>query len=233
MPDDMLRHSLTSADVLRPATATADSEFTLTIEDALARYTAAGHPRTPRSVQRYCAKGHLESRRIETSFGEKWLITPASVEKHIAYIEEVSPATGHDRSRRVAPTSLESVGQMPDRHVPTGVDHQRRYGTLAEPLVERHSQAVIRATSADRSRLVGTEAPDMSRLVARLESETEFLRTQIAVKDGQIKDLTERARETNHLIGGLQRMLSPLLGSSRHDDAMPPGRSADEQFPDT
>jgi hypothetical protein len=32
------------------------------------------------------------------------------------------------------------------------------------------------------------------------------------VKDEQIKDLTERARETNHLIAGLQRMLSPLLG---------------------
>ena len=47
----------------------------------------------------------------------------------------------------------------------------------------------------------------------RLESENEFLRGQVAVKDTQIKDLTERARETNHLIAGLQKMLSPLLGS--------------------
>jgi len=30
----------------------------------------------------------------------------------------------------------------------------------------------------------------------------------------QIKDLTERARETNYLIGGLQKMLTPLLGRS-------------------
>ena len=28
-----------------------------------------------------------------------------------------------------------------------------------------------------------------------------------------IKELTERSRETNVLIGGLQRMLAPLLGS--------------------
>jgi hypothetical protein len=41
----------------------------------------------------------------------------------------------------------------------------------------------------------------------------EFLRGQIVTKDGQIKELTERSRETNVLIGGLQRMLSPLLGS--------------------
>ena len=32
------------------------------------------------------------------------------------------------------------------------------------------------------------------------------------MKDVQIKDLTERARETNHLIAGLQKMLTPLLG---------------------
>ena len=34
-------------------------------------------------------------------------------------------------------------------------------------------------------------------------------------QDDQIKDLTERARETNHLIAGLQKMLTPLLGRSR------------------
>ena len=51
-----------------------------------------------------------------------------------------------------------------------------------------------------------------SRYVASLERENEFLRGQVAVKDDQIKDLTERARETNHLIAGLQKMLTPLLG---------------------
>jgi hypothetical protein len=71
-------------------------------------------------------------------------------------------------------------------------------------------------------------SPDASRQVApiyveRLESENDFLRKQIAVKDDQIKDLTERARETNHLIAGLQKMLTPLLGRS----AEPPSDSAE------
>jgi hypothetical protein len=52
----------------------------------------------------------------------------------------------------------------------------------------------------------------MSRYVAHLEGENAYLREQNTTKDGQIKDLTERARETNHLIGGLQKMLTPLLG---------------------
>src|SRR5271154_5518523 len=92
-----------TADLSRPVATSPDSDFTLTIDEALERYARAGLPRTPRSVQRYCAKGHLDCRRIETEFGEKYLISPASVDKHIAYVEEVRPvATGRDLSRQVA-----------------------------------------------------------------------------------------------------------------------------------
>src|SRR5260221_5564719 len=59
------------------------------MEDALARYEQAGLPRTSRSIQRYCAKGDLDCHRVETPFGVKFLITPASVDRHIAYIKEV------------------------------------------------------------------------------------------------------------------------------------------------
>ncbi len=54
----------------------------------------------------------------------------------------------------------------------------------------------------------------VEQLEKRLEEkdrEITFLRNEVAVKNDQIKDLTERARETNHLIAGLQKMLTPLL----------------------
>jgi hypothetical protein len=69
-----------STDQPRLVATSNDSEFALTIDDALSLYAEAGIPRTPRSIQRYCAKEHLSSRRIETEFGEKYLITRASVE---------------------------------------------------------------------------------------------------------------------------------------------------------
>lgn len=51
-------------------------------------------------------------------------------------------------------------------------------------------------------------------MLDQLKGEVEFLRGEIGIKNEQIKDLTERARETNVLIGGLQKMLTPLLGRS-------------------
>jgi hypothetical protein len=183
-----------SADQSRPVATSPDRDFTLTIDDALERYARAGLPRTPRSIQRYCAKGHLDCRRVETAFGEKYLISPASVDKHIAYIEEVRPvATSRDESRHVATTP---VPESPDALEKTRV-----------------------ATSPDPSRRVGAQ------YVSRLENENQFLRGQIGVKDEQIKDLTERARETNHLIAGLQRMLTPVLARG---DEQPNARAKGE-----
>ena len=167
-------------DLSRPVATTPDSEYTLTIDEAAERYEHAGHPRTPRSIQRYCAKGHLDCRRIETQFGEKYLISPASIDKHIAYIEEVRPvATGRDEPRHAATDVTAQDGhEKPRQEAPSAIDMPRQ---------------------------VATE------FFARLEGENDFLRKQITVKDEQIKDLTERARETNHLIAGLQKMLTPLL----------------------
>jgi hypothetical protein len=163
----------------RPVATRPDSDFSLSIDEALERYDHAGHPRTPRSVQRYCAKGHLQCRLVETGFGEKYLIAPDSVDKHIAYIEEVTPATGRATSRPVATSRT--------------IEHNEN-----QPPQEPRQDAT---------------SPNLSRYAARVEGENEFLRQQISVKDEQIKDLTERARETNHLIAGLQKMLTPLLGA--------------------
>src|SRR5579862_9154303 len=70
------------------------------------------------------------------------------------------------------------------------------------------------ATTSDVSRRVAADA----RVVELLERENLFLREQIAVKDKQIAEQLERAHETNSLVHGLQRMLSPLLSASDHGD---------------
>src|SRR5437764_4425015 len=80
--------------------ATSPDNYTLTIDHAAVRYEHAGHPRTTRTIQRYCAKGHLDCLRQETPFGEKYLITATSVARHIAQIEELTSTTSRDPSRQ-------------------------------------------------------------------------------------------------------------------------------------
>src|ERR1700694_2040703 len=118
-------------DLSRPVATSSDSDFTLSIDEALEQYARAGLPRTPRSVQRYCAKGHLDCRRIETQFGEKYLISPSSVDKHIAYIEEVRPvATGRDEPRHVATdVAQKSSHEEPRQEAPTSPDLSRQVAT--------------------------------------------------------------------------------------------------------
>jgi hypothetical protein len=130
MNDDMSRQVATGD----------DSDFTLSIDEALELYARAGLPRTPRSVQRYCAKGHLDCRRMETPFGEKYMISPASVAKHIAYIDEVRPvATGRDEPRHAATTVApqESRDEQPKEPAPTP-DLSRQVATTGDIVIFEH-----------------------------------------------------------------------------------------------
>src|SRR3984957_1505875 len=118
-------------DQSRPVATSPDTDFIFSIDEALERYARAGLPRTPRSIQRYCAKGHLDCRRVETTFGEKYLISPASVDKHIAYIEEVRPvATSPDKPRQVAAgIAEEKHSDGPRQEGPTSTDQSRQVAT--------------------------------------------------------------------------------------------------------
>jgi hypothetical protein len=204
MPDDLPRQDATSN----------DRDYSLSIEEALERYDHAGHPRTTRSVQRYCARGHLDCLRQETPFGEKYMITPASVARHIAQIAELARTTGRDVSRPDATDFHEPSPRDEQQQDATTITDQSRL--VAADIVPDLRQVEPReegATSPDLSRQDATTPGILEKYVAQLEGEVEFLREENATKNAQIKELTERSRETNLLIGGLQRMLAPLLGS--------------------
>jgi hypothetical protein len=183
-----------------------DTDFVLTIEQVADLYAKAGHPRTIRSLQRYCAKGHLDSQKKETMFGgEVYLVSPQSVARHIAQIEELSSGD------MVAPSRDTS------RPVATAVVAQPREADTPPPPT----------TPDDTQRQVAT-ASDTSRYVERLEHEVEqakderdFLREQIDRKDRTIEALIERDRETNFLIRGLQDLI-PRLGMGRRESQEPP-----------
>ncbi len=166
--------------------AAGDDRHTLTIEHVADRYSAAGHPRTIRTLQRYCVTGHLDCLKAPTKLGDMYLVTPESVERHLAQLSELSA------------TTLAATDRGQPRPTAT-IDARKSNNGIAE---------IQRPMNGDTSRPAATSDND-TRYVARLEGEVEFLRGQISTKDAQIKELTERSRETNFLIAGLQKMLAP------------------------
>ena len=191
--------STTSRDTPRPVATSGDNDFTLSLDEVSQRYASSGHPRTLRTLQRYCASGHLEAQKVATTLGDKYLVTPLSVARHIAQIEELAAldmvAAGRDASRQVA----------------TDVVHQHS----APPPTPDH------ATGGDAARQTATEESNVSRYVGQLEKRIEekddvigLLKGQLVAKDEQIGELSTRYRETHSLLGAMQRMFAPLLGQA-------------------
>jgi len=194
--DDILRDQPGQAATSR------DNDFTLSLEEVSQRYFDAGHARTIRTLQRYCASGHLDAQKVATITGDKYLVTQQSVERHIAQIEELK--------------ALDTVAT--DRVQP------RQVATSGAAQLSTPEQDASQAMGSDSLRPAATAQTDVSRDIARLEREVEqakderdFLREQIDRKDKTIDSLIERDRETNILVRGLQEMLTPLLGPSRRE----------------
>ena len=139
-----------------------------------------------------------------------------------------SPVSSHrDRVRRKISYRTDISGQAyrVHRRGATGSDKPRPVATCRDqsrPVATCRASATKRpqndqrqgarqpTTSRDPSR--HTTSSKLEKRLSEKDGEIVFLRGELAVKNEQIKDLTERARETNHLIAGLQKMLTHLLG---------------------
>lgn len=188
MPHDIA----TGHDAPRPGATDRDKDFILSIEEVSERYARAGHARTIRTLQRYSASGHPDAQKVATTLGDKYLVTPQSVARHIAQIEELH--------------SLDTVA--------TNRDEPRPVATSVAAQESAATAQTDRTTHSDNSRQVATVEGEVSRYVALLERDNEFLRDQVTKKDGQITDLSKRFGETQTLLGAMQRMLAPLLGQA-------------------
>lgn len=82
----------------RPGAPT-DAPPSLSVDEAAQRYENAGVPRTIRRIQKYCARGDLECKKVETEFGERYVISSESIDRHISQIREALVAAGHAPAR--------------------------------------------------------------------------------------------------------------------------------------
>jgi hypothetical protein len=115
-------------------------------------------------LQRYCANGHLDAQKIATTLGDKYLITPQSVARHIAQIEELraldSVATDRDLPRQVATSVVREVAVL---------NAEKSAPTVDDTTMTRH----------DTSRLAATTTSDMSRYVEHLKEKSNKRKTNV------------------------------------------------------
>lgn len=214
-----------------PAATTDDTDFTLSIEEVAGRYSAAGHPRTLRTLQRYCVSGHLDCRKAATALGDKYFITPQSVARHISQVAELA-VLGVGAIRRDQPRHDAHTHPIP---FPNGNERPAAANRdMTEAQTERSDQFLrsggdgVGISALDQSRQTATRETASSAMAVRLEGEVDrlreditFLRQQITTKDEQIASLLERDKETNFLVRGLQQMLTPLLGNAQSRPSEP------------
>jgi hypothetical protein len=183
----------------RPDANADERAYTLTVEEAAALYEAAGHARTMRAIQKYCFRGDLTAIREQTTYGERYRITPESIARHIEQIEQLSQARGREQPRPDASVRApEIVGESDKSDGPTVREQPR------------------------------PDATD-DRFVAQLESENAFLRAQndkkdqqLERRDRQIEAMIQRDQETNFLIKRLSDGI-PMLAQpdQRGEEARP------------
>ena len=192
-PHSLACYTATMTDQPRQV-ATSPDEYTLTIEEAAQRYEHAGHPRTLRSIQRYCAKGHLDCLRQETTFGDKYRITPASVARHIAQIAELASPTGRDEPRHDATNVAHlaeplPIGDPPRQPAPTDPDEPRLVATRrGDNPNDPHTLSEPSSRRNDRDELGIYEHPYVKKLEERNERLMDLYLDQVRrTEDIQIK----------------------------------------------
>lgn len=154
----------------RPTAPTDEHGYLLSVEEAADRYAAAGHPRTIRAIQKYCYRGDIESQKVETTYGERYLITPASIDRHIAMIIERSQASGREQPRPDVVVRSRGIEDKSGSNAPENVREQPR--PAASEFQDRY--------------------------MAHLEKENTFLRDQNTVLLERVKEtniLTGRLQE--------------------------------------
>jgi len=204
MSDDADKQAVADHGEPRLAVVADESKYVLSVDDAIARYKAAGISRIRRTVQRYCSDGTLDAHRFAIPYGEKYLITPESLDRHIKYILEAQSTVVSRGEPR-----FDMATAMPEKSgdVGTSGDGNAQNATVADHGEPRQAAAEDAPVAAQ------IEVVDI------LKSENKFLKEQIAVKDAQlavkdrqIADQSERTRETNLLVASLHKLITPLLG---------------------
>lgn len=179
-----------------------DELHTLTLRDLEAQVAAAGVVISRRQLMRHCMGGTFDAKKLPAVNNVlEWFITPESVEKGIADIKTLQ----EQRARRDA--------SRPDTSGHDGVEVSNSDETDTPGHVAPQRDMSDKEESQPGSATDPVTSGYVQQLEKRIEEKDAFigiLKQQLDVKDQQITRHSERERETNLLIRGLQNLVLRL-----------------------
>ncbi len=118
------------------------ARHTLSAEETSVIFADAGVPRSVRTVQRYCKKGHLDCITIDTEISEKYLIDRNSVERRIKELQQLDRIL---RSTVDATSREETRHDAAERAMPRHDGSENATGKIAELEQENLQLTIDRA----------------------------------------------------------------------------------------
>ena len=188
---DMASHSSPQPD-------SGELRHTLSVSDVGAALTAAGVPRSQRSIVRYCETAMLDAVKVPGPTGPQWYVSPASLPKAIGDLKQ-----WEEQRARQSPSKLDMADPVAVEVAPNSNTATASHGAPQPAVADK-----------EISQNESETQPDTARYVALLERDNDFLREQVTKKDEQITDLSKRFGETQTLLGAMQRMFAPFLGQA-------------------
>ena len=167
------------------------SDYTLSVEEASDLFANAGVPRSVRSVQRFCQKGHLDCIPVDTEMGQKYLVSREGVDRRIRelqQIERVMRATGAARRVEARPGA--------PSHDETRSDAPGHDGVAANRIRELESK--VRELEIDKA--------VRQQLIERLDGDRVRMLDQV---ERYVTQLIEKSREIGQMETKLMRLSAP------------------------
>lgn len=88
-----------------PESPPAPARYSITVDEAVLHFSEAGVPRSPRSIRRYCERGHLEATLADGVQGERYLIDRESIDRRIKELRQQQVVSRRDRKEPDASAS--------------------------------------------------------------------------------------------------------------------------------
>ena len=202
IPNDMARQDAPQRDEPRQPPSLDPSHFTMTVDDASARFAEAGLPRSIRSIQRYCQRGHLTCTTVDTEIAEMYLIDPDSVERRIKELQQIEFVTrAPGVSRQDAPSRDMS------RHDATVRDTPRQ--EVASEKIEAYERRIKELE--EKSMHLEIDKRSREQIINMLREDRETLFAQVS---NHVRTITDQAR----VIGQLETRLELGPGRVVHEE---------------